>query len=94
MQIQITDISKDGEATVEILNPKKNEDEKVEPQETEETEVRVKESLTRNIISFNKVSKENDKFTLINENVEIIDIPGIEDGVFMEPIKDFIMKHR
>ena len=28
MQIQITDISKDGEATVEILNPNKNEDEK------------------------------------------------------------------
>jgi hypothetical protein len=75
------------------MKKQKNEDEKVEPQETEETEVRVKESLTRNIISFNKVSKENDKFTLINENVEIIDIPGIEDGVFMEPIKDFIMKH-
>jgi hypothetical protein len=28
LQIKITEISKDGEATVEILNPNENEDEK------------------------------------------------------------------
>lgn len=53
----------------------------------------MKESLSKNIIRFNKVSKEKENFSLINENVEIIDIPGIEDGIFSEPIKNFIMKH-